>query len=78
VISATPASTNSVSSPAASSRSIVLHELVPAGALGGVRVLAFAAMIAGAFLLAPPERRAATADTTPGGIERRHATASDQ
>lgn len=46
---------------------IVLHESVPSGALGGVRVLAFAAVIAGAFLLARPETRAATADTTTGG-----------
>jgi hypothetical protein len=45
---------------------IVLHESVPSGALGGVRVLAFAAVIAGAFLLARPERREATADPTTG------------
>jgi hypothetical protein len=32
--------------------SIVLHEPVPSGAFGGVRVLAFAAVTAGAFLLA--------------------------
>jgi hypothetical protein len=33
----------------------VLHEPVPEGALGGVRVLAFVAVIAGAVLLAQPE-----------------------
>jgi drug/metabolite transporter (DMT)-like permease len=35
---------------------IVLDEPVPSGAFGGVRVLAFAAVTAGAFLLARPER----------------------
>jgi hypothetical protein len=41
---------------------IVLDESVPSGAFGGVRVLAFAAVIAGAFLLARPAR-AVPADT---------------
>jgi drug/metabolite transporter (DMT)-like permease len=36
---------------------IVLAEPVPSGAFGGVRVLAFAAVTVGAFLLARPERR---------------------
>ncbi len=40
---------------------IVLHEPVPSGAFGGVRVLAFAAVTAGAFLLADGGRPAATA-----------------
>jgi hypothetical protein len=35
---------------------IVLHEPVPGGVLGGVRVLAFAAVTIGAFLLARPEK----------------------
>jgi hypothetical protein len=35
---------------------IVLAEPVPSGAFGGVRILAFAAVTAGAFLLARPER----------------------
>jgi hypothetical protein len=35
---------------------IVLDEPVPGGALGGVRVLAFAAVTVGAVLLARPER----------------------
>jgi len=34
----------------------VLHEQVPAGALGAVRVISFVAVIAGAILLARPER----------------------
>jgi hypothetical protein len=34
---------------------IVLHEPVPSGALGALRVLAFAAVIAGAILLATPD-----------------------
>ncbi len=34
---------------------IVLHEPVPSGALGGVRVLAFIAVTVGAILLAAPE-----------------------
>ena len=48
---------------------IVLAEPVPSGAFGGVRVLAFAAVTAGAFLLARPDTRAATAETAvrPGG-----------
>jgi hypothetical protein len=41
---------------------IVLDEPVPSGALGGVRVLAFAAVTAGAFLLARPDD-----STTPRG-----------
>lgn len=40
---------------------IVLDEPVPSGAFGGVRVLAFAAVTAGAFLLARPEGRPAPA-----------------
>jgi hypothetical protein len=43
---------------------IVLDEPVPSGAFGGVRVLAFTAVIAGAFLLARPARPAATGDTS--------------
>jgi hypothetical protein len=35
---------------------IVLDEPVPSGVFGGLRVLAFAAVVAGAFLLARPER----------------------
>jgi hypothetical protein len=42
---------------------IVLDEPVPSGAFGGVRVLAFAAVTAGAFLLARPERRETSGDT---------------
>jgi len=38
---------------------VVLDEPVPSGALGGVRVLAFAAVTVGAVLLARPERQAA-------------------
>jgi hypothetical protein len=37
---------------------IVLHEPVPSGALGGLRILAFAAVTAGAILLATPGPRA--------------------
>jgi hypothetical protein len=37
---------------------IVLHEPVPSGALGGLRVLAFAAVTVGAVLLARPEKPA--------------------
>jgi hypothetical protein len=37
---------------------IVLHEPVPSGAFGGVRVLAFAAVTAGAFLLADGGKKA--------------------
>jgi hypothetical protein len=40
--------------------SIVLHEPVPSGAFGAVRVLAFAAVTAGAFLLAGGRRRVST------------------
>ena len=40
---------------------IVLDEPVPSGAFGGLRVLAFAAVTAGAFLLARPEMQPATA-----------------
>jgi hypothetical protein len=36
---------------------VVLEEPVPSGAFGGLRVLAFAAVTAGAFLLARPESR---------------------
>jgi hypothetical protein len=43
----------------------VLDEPVPSGAYGGVRVLAFAAVTAGAFLLARPERVATSVVTTP-------------
>jgi drug/metabolite transporter (DMT)-like permease len=40
---------------------VLLHESVPAGALGAVRILAFAAVTAGAILLArPPRRRSST------------------
>ena len=39
---------------------IVLDEPVPGGAFGGLRVLAFAAVTAGAFLLARPEDQPAT------------------
>jgi len=42
--------------------SIVLAEPLPSGAFGGLRVLAFAAVTAGAFLLARPETRAANAE----------------
>jgi hypothetical protein len=41
---------------------IVLAEPVPSGAFGGVRILAFAAVTVGAFLLARPERTASTGD----------------
>jgi hypothetical protein len=43
---------------------VVLDEPVPSGAYGGVRVLAFAAVTAGAFLLARPERVATSVVTT--------------
>ena len=36
---------------------VVLNEAVPAGAFGAVRILAFAAVTAGAFLLARPDAR---------------------
>jgi hypothetical protein len=39
---------------------IVLDESVPSGALGGIRVLAFAAVVAGAVLLARPEKPSET------------------
>ena len=42
---------------------IVLGEPVPSGALGVLRVLAFAAVCAGAFLIARPEPDAAPRDT---------------
>ena len=45
---------------------IVLDEPVPSGAFGGVRVLAFAAVTAGAFLLARPEGRPASAEAVTG------------
>jgi hypothetical protein len=45
---------------------IVLAEPVPSGAFGGVRVLAFAAVTVGAFLLARPERTASTGDIAGG------------
>jgi hypothetical protein len=38
---------------------VVLGEPVPSGALGGVRVVAFAAVTLGAILLARPDRGAA-------------------
>jgi hypothetical protein len=41
---------------------IVLAEPVPSGAFGALRVLAFAAVTAGAFLLARPETRVANAE----------------
>ena len=46
---------------------IVLDEPVPSGAFGGVRVLAFAAVTAGAFLLARPEVSPAAPDTAARG-----------
>ena len=39
---------------------VVLDEPVPSGALGGIRLLAFAAVIAGAVLLARPEKPSET------------------
>jgi len=39
---------------------IVLDEPVPSGAFGGLRILAFAAVTAGGFLLASPEKQALT------------------
>jgi len=44
---------------------IVLDEPVPSGALGGLRVLAFAAVTVGAFLLARPDTTAATTPAAP-------------
>jgi hypothetical protein len=46
---------------------IVLGEGVPSGALGGVRVLAFVAVIAGAILLARPDQRPAEPELSPVG-----------
>jgi hypothetical protein len=46
---------------------IVLAEPVPSGAFGGVRVLAFVAVTAGAFLLARPEVRPTDAAAGRGG-----------
>ena len=37
---------------------VLFHERLPGGALGAVRVLAFAAVVAGAAALAKPEREA--------------------
>lgn len=50
---------------------IVLHEPVPHGAFGGVRVLAFAAVIAGAVLLAHPDKRSGARPASPGAEGRR-------
>jgi hypothetical protein len=44
---------------------IVLDEPVPSGAFGGLRVLAFAAVTVGAFLLARPDPSAATTPAAP-------------
>jgi hypothetical protein len=44
---------------------IVLDEPVPSGAFGGLRVLAFAAVTVGAFLLARPDTSAATTPAAP-------------
>jgi hypothetical protein len=44
---------------------IVLREPVPSGLLGGVRVLAFVAVIAGAVLLATPEHQAPAGEPRP-------------
>ncbi len=44
---------------------IILHEQVPSGALGALRVLAFAAVTAGAVLLSRPDRSSA-AQRAPG------------
>jgi hypothetical protein len=44
---------------------IVLDEPVPSGAFGGLRVLAFAAVTVGAFLLARPDTTAATTPAAP-------------
>ena len=46
---------------------VVLHEPVPGGVLGGVRVLAFVAVIVGAVLLAQPEQPSAEA----GSLDKR-------
>lgn len=42
----------------------LLHESVPTGALGALRILAFAAVTAGAFLLARPPQHAPSAGAT--------------
>jgi hypothetical protein len=42
---------------------LLLHEPVPSGALGVLRVLAFATITAGAILLARPEQRRSSSDT---------------
>jgi hypothetical protein len=47
---------------------IVLREPVPSGAFGGLRILAFAAVTAGAILLATPDRQAARQAGEPDGI----------
>ena len=47
---------------------IVLHEPVPPGVLGALRVLAFVAVTAGAFLLAAPDDRATKQATRSGGL----------
>lgn len=47
---------------------IVLHEPVPSGALGAVRVLAFAAVTAGAILLAAPEPGSPAPVGSPAGV----------
>ena len=52
---------------------IVLAEPVPSGAFGGVRVLAFAAVTAGAFLLARPDVSPATAGAAAGRSSKRFA-----
>ena len=39
---------------------VVLEEAVPGGAFGGLRILAFVAVVAGAFLLASPKSQAPT------------------
>lgn len=45
---------------------VLLHEPVPSGVLGGVRVLAYVAVVLGAVLLATPERARDPAARTPG------------
>ncbi len=57
---------------------IVLHEPVPSGALGGLRILAFAAVSAGAVLLARPEPPRAEAGTARPGAGAAPSTASAQ
>lgn len=46
---------------------IILHEHVPSGGLGALRVLAFVAVTAGAVMLARPER-SPSAQRAPGGV----------